>query len=380
MTDARPSFDLAVVGAGVVGLGCALAAARLGKRVVVIDRDAQANGASVRNFGFITVTGQARGEMWRRARRSRDVWTEVAAATGAPILHRGLLLSVRRPESLAVLEAFLRTDMGEACRLLDRAELATLQPELATADTLAALWSPHELRVESREAIPRLAAWLRDAHGVSFRWATAVLHVEPGRISTARGEVHAAAIAVCPGDDLYSLFPQRIAACGVTRCKLQMLRLADPGFRLSAGVMSDLGLVRYAGYAALPPAEALRSRLRREQGGQLDNGVHLIVVQSGDGSLVVGDSHHYAPTPDPFSYEAVDRLILEEFEAVFGRAAPRVLERWTGTYASAPDRSVIIDTPAEGVRLAMVTTGAGASTGFALGDEVVAELFGATGA
>jgi glycine/D-amino acid oxidase-like deaminating enzyme len=55
------SFDLAVVGAGIVRLACALAAATLGKRVVVIDRDAQANGASVRNFGFITVTGQQRG-------------------------------------------------------------------------------------------------------------------------------------------------------------------------------------------------------------------------------------------------------------------------------------------------------------------------------
>jgi len=30
----------------------------------------------------------------------------------------------------------------------------------------------------------------------------------------------------------------------------------------------------------------------------------------------------------------------------------------------------------DGVRLAMVTTGAGASTGFGLGEEVVAELFG----
>jgi len=54
---AEPSYDLAVVGAGIVGLGCALAAARAGKRVAVIDRDAQANGASVRNFGFVTVTG-----------------------------------------------------------------------------------------------------------------------------------------------------------------------------------------------------------------------------------------------------------------------------------------------------------------------------------
>ena len=75
---ASDSFDLAIVGAGIVGLAHALAAARLGKRVVVIDRDAQANGASIRNFGFVTVTGQERGECWRRARRSRDVWAEVA--------------------------------------------------------------------------------------------------------------------------------------------------------------------------------------------------------------------------------------------------------------------------------------------------------------
>ena len=36
----------------------------------------------------------------------------------------------------------------------------------------------------------------------------------------------------------------------------------------------------------------------------------------------------YAPTPDPFASDAVDRLILEEFRAVFGTVPP-VLERWT---------------------------------------------------
>ena len=38
-------YDLAVVGAGIVGLAHALAGARRGLRVVVIDRDARANGA-----------------------------------------------------------------------------------------------------------------------------------------------------------------------------------------------------------------------------------------------------------------------------------------------------------------------------------------------
>jgi glycine/D-amino acid oxidase-like deaminating enzyme len=127
---------------------------------------------------------------------------------------------------------------------------------------------------------------------------------------------------------------------------------------------------------ALPQAQTLRARLTAEQPLHIEHGVHLIAVQSADGSLVVGDSHHYAATPDPFAAAAVDRLILDELEAVFGRAAPAVIERWTGTYASAPDRTVVIDTPAPGVRLVMVTTGAGASTGFGLGEEVVADLFG----
>lgn len=373
---ANLSFDLAVVGAGIVGLGCALAAATLGKRVVVLDRDVQANGASVRNFGFITVTGQERGEMWARARRTRDLWAEVAAEAGIPILHQGLLMIVRRPEAVAVLESFLRTEMGDGCRLMSPAEVARDHPEVAAPSLLAALWSEHELRVESRQAIPRLAAWLEARHGVVFMRETAVLSIDTGRVDTPHGQVRASAIAVCPGDDLTSLLPERIAAYGVTRCKLQMLRLADPGVRLSAGVMSDLGLVRYAGYAALPEAYALRARLEREQPAHLDNGIHLIAVQSADGSLVVGDSHHYAKTPDPFASEVVDGLILDEFTAAFGRPAPPVIERWTGTYASAPNRAVIVDAPAPGVRLAMVTTGAGASVGFALGEEVVQDLFG----
>jgi len=377
---ARASFDLAVVGAGIVGLACALAAARRGKRVVVIDRDAQANGASVRNFGFITVSGQERGQMWRRALRSRDIWAEVASEASIPIHHRGLVLTARRPEAVAVMEAFLNTEMGEGCRILDAGELAKDHPDLATPTALAALWSPHELRVESREAIPALAAWLEARHGVTFLRGTAALNVETSKVVTTQGLIEAEAIAVCPGDDLFSLFPDRIGAHGVTRCKLQMLRLADPGFKLPGGVMSDLGLARYAGYAALPEADALRTRLQAEQADCLANGVHLIVVQSADGSLVVGDSHHYAATPDPFGHETVDRLILDEYEAALGRSAPPVLERWIGTYASAADRTVLIDTPTDGVRLVMVTTGAGASTGFAIGEDVVADLFGGTNA
>jgi FAD dependent oxidoreductase TIGR03364 len=172
--------DIIVVGAGIVGLAHALHAARAGHRVLVLDRDAQANGASIRNFGFVTVTGQGAPHTWRRARRARDVWAEVAPLAGIAIHHRGLLMAARRPEALTVLEEFAAGPMGEGCRILRGDDLHAHAPPLRHAGVTAALHSPHDLRVESRDAIPRLAAWLGERHGVLFRrgvrcmaWSTA---------------------------------------------------------------------------------------------------------------------------------------------------------------------------------------------------------------
>ena len=151
------------------------------------------------------------------------------------------------------------------------------------------------------------------------------------------------------------------------------LRLENPGYRLPGAVMSDLGLLRYLGYAELPEAQALKRVVEAEQAPHLRDGVHLIVVQSDDGSLVVGDSHDYADPASPFSYEAVDQLILDEYRHVLGET-PAVRERWIGTYTIAPDRQFIIDTPAENVRLVVVTCGAGASSSFALAEKTLTEL------
>ena len=367
--------DLAVVGAGICGLAHALAASRRGLKVIVVDRDARANGASIRNFGFVTVTGQQRGECWNRAMRSRDVWTEVAPQAGIAVIQRGLLMAARRLEAMAVLEAFGKTEMGEKCELLSATDVAARYPMLGKVE--GALFSPHELRVESREAIPRLAAWLATAYGVEFRFGTAVHAVLDGALDTSAGRIEAAGIVVCPGDDFRALYADRLATYDLTRCKLHMMRLEAPETPLPIPVMSDLGLVRYLGYADLPEATAIKARLEAEQAEHLKNGVHLIAVGSSDGSLVVGDSHHYAATPDPFAPEHVDELILEEFRAVLpGYASLAVRERWIGTYASASDRLALIDAPAARTRLVLITSGTGASTSFAIAEEVIAELFG----
>ena len=128
MTASNTNFDLIVVGAGIVGLAHAYVAAQRGLRVCVVERDAACVGASIRNFGFVTVTGQGAGDTWRRARRAREIWGEVAPQAGIEAVHQGLYLTAFRPQALKVLEAFLATEMGEGCELLDLNEAARRAP------------------------------------------------------------------------------------------------------------------------------------------------------------------------------------------------------------------------------------------------------------
>jgi FAD dependent oxidoreductase TIGR03364 len=308
--------------------------------------------------------------------RSRDIWAEIAPKAGIEIVQRGLLTVARRPEAFSVLEEFADTDMGAGCELLGPNAIAERYDGLRATTFAGALFSPHEVRVESRTAIPLLAAYLEEQCGVRFLRGTVVHEAAPPELHTSRGRVPAETVIVCPGDDFRTLHPDRIAAYGLTRCKLHMMRVAPDSYdpRLPP-VMSDLGLVRYLGYSERPAAAALKQVLQAEQGEHLRHGIHLIVVRSADGSLVVGDSHHYADTPDPFAPTDVDDLILDEYLHVFDGPPPRRVEHWTGTYASAADRLMLVDRPAERLRIVLITSGTGASTSFAIGEEVIGELY-----
>ncbi len=366
-------FDLIVVGAGIVGLAHAYTAARRGLKVCVVERDAACVGASIRNFGFITVTGQGAGDTWRRARRAREVWGEVAPQAGIPVLHEGLWLSAFRPKALEVLQAFMHTPMAEGCELVDAAEAARRAPSLQWEGATGGLYSPHEIRVESRTAIGQLTRWLAEAHGVVFRFSEAVLEVATPKVRTSRATLYAERVAVCTNTDLNGLFADRIAAHDLRLCQLHMLRVRpEAGFKLPSAVMSDLSLVRYHGYSKLPEAAALRAQLDVEEAEALAHGIHLIVVQSADGSLVVGDSHHYGPVLEPFADQRVDDIILRHLHATLRLTDATVTERWVGTYPSSASTDCLIDQPDAATRLVLVTSGTGASTAFGIAEEVFA--------
>ena len=367
----QKDFDLIVVGAGIVGLAHAWMGWRRGWRVAVIERDHRCIGASVRNFGFVTVTGQRSGETWRRARRSRDLWAELAPQAGIEVLHTGLWVVARRPLALDVLAEFADTDMGRSCELHVGSRWGERAPGLRSSGAVGALYSPHELRVESREAIPRLAAWLQ-SQGVCFVWGQEVLGLDGSRVHGPQQTWTGERVVVCPGTELNGVARQMMPAHALQLTRLQMLRLRPPArYRLPSAVMGDLSLVRYHGYADLESSAALLQQLRLECPQSLADGIHLIAVQSRDGSLVVGDSHHAHDSPEPFASEDVDRRILGHLQELLDLPGSDVVERWTGVYPVGHAADCLIEAPAPGQRLVLVTSGTGASTAFAIAEEVV---------
>jgi D-hydroxyproline dehydrogenase subunit beta len=368
------SADVVVVGAGIVGLAHAYTAALRGLRVIVVERDHRCVGASIRNFGFITITGQPAGETWQRARASRDVWLNVAPRAGIPIVHRGLWLVARRPAAASVLEAFMRTDMAAGNVLYAASDAQKLAPSVRLDEANAAMYSPHELRVESREAVPMLAAWLAREYGVIFHFGEAVTHVETPRVQTVKRTLHGERVVICPGTELNGVGSDAIATHALQLTRLQMLRVQpQAGFQLDAAVMGDLSLVRYGGYAALPEASALLAQLQLEEAPSLQHGIHLIVVQSADGTLVVGDSHHNYDSPTPFASEAVDDLILRHLRETLHLTESRVVERWTGVYPVEAGQDCLIKCTNDATRVVVVTSGTGASTAFGIAKEVFNE-------
>lgn len=121
---------------------------------------------------------------------------------------------------------------------------------------------------------------------------------------------------------------------------------------------------------ALASAAKLLEQIQVEDPQSLEHGIHLIAVQSKDGSLVVGDSHHYGPVLEPFAREDVDALMLQHLQQALNLEQPEVMERWTGVYPSSPDSDCLIDQPDAATRMVIVTSGTGASTAFGIAEEV----------
>jgi FAD dependent oxidoreductase TIGR03364 len=366
-------FDVAVVGAGIVGLAHAWHAVRAGLTVVVLERDEFAVGASIRNFGHICTSAQS-GVPYEYALRAREEWLTLKADAGIPVLERGTAIIARRPEELAVLEEFVGERSDDNVLLTAPELVGKLGFEPAGA--LGGAWLSLDLRVDAPTAIPAFAAHLAEL-GVEFRYRSNVLAVASGRVFTTRGEVAADRVIVAVGHDVDRFFPGIAEEHGVVRCRLRMIEADAPrGITVDPGVFTGTSLLRYDGFAETKAAEALRAVLAREAPALGEHGVNLMFTQrlphsENASRLVLGDTHHYGLTETPFEDEASDELLLAEFRVLFDVDELNVRRRWRGVYASSPNGPYLVAAPAADVTAVSVTSGIGMTTALGLAASVL---------
>jgi len=320
--------DVAIVGAGILGLAHAYLAATRGKRVVVFERGARASGASVRNFGLLWPIGQPHGEMYQLALRSRELWLAVLNRAHLPHWPDGSLHLVYRQDEEDVAREFadLALGLGFQCTWLNADQARDRSSAARTRGLIGGLWSPTEVTVDPRLTLAALPEFLHEQLGVEFRFGCAVHRIELPCVE-AGGEVwrvdHA---VVCSGDDFESLYPQTYASSGLTRVKLQMLRtVPQPGsWRLGPALAAGLTLRFYSSFSVCSALAALKERIASETPEYDRWGIHGLVSQTSRGELTLGDSHEYGLAVDSFNKEEIDRLML----------------RYVSTFLDAPDLSI----------------------------------------
>ena len=371
------SADIAIVGAGIVGLAHAYMALRKGYKVVLFERDQFAVGASVRNFGLLWPIGQEPGNALDRALRSRYHWQYIAEQAGFWIKDNGSLHLAYHEDEHEVLEEFttIYKECAYKCRMVLPAEVRTISPVVREKGLLSGLLSETESTVYAREAIRRIPEWLQEKYGLVVRYGHTVTEISAPTIKTARDTWRAEKIFVCSGADFETLYPALYDSQQVTKCKLQMLKAVPrKEFTLGPSLCAGLTLRHYPAFSKCPSLKKLDDRYNEQFGDYKVHGIHVLLAQNGFGELIIGDSHHYGRTVEPFDSEHVNTLILDYLRSFTELGEIQITERWHGVYPKVLQNSNLILSPEPNVTIVTGLGGAGMTLSFGLAEEIVNSL------
>jgi FAD dependent oxidoreductase TIGR03364 len=296
----RSTWDVIVIGAGVLGTFHAYFACRKGLRTLLLERGDLPGEASVRNFGMVVPSSMSPGEWHRRGVESARIYRELTEHLPLQLHLGGTQYLATTPVEQTVLEEFTRLGPGKGyeCEFLDARQSVATNPVIDPGNCRASLYFPGDMRLEPRALFRQLIPWMAVKlkcvylpRTVAVSVATAGDHCS---VATASGQVHEAAhVFVCTGADLRTLFPDVLAASGLIQCKLQMMRTEpQPGLRLPTSLASGLTLRRYPAFRICPSWKQLETE---PVDAELNaRGIHILTVQDGAGRLIIGDSHEYA--------------------------------------------------------------------------------------
>jgi D-hydroxyproline dehydrogenase subunit beta len=373
-------FDLIIVGAGALGTFHAYHAAKMGRRVLLLEKDNRPVGATVRNFGQVVPSGLA-GRWVDYGRRSLEIYKSIQAETDISVRPNGTVYVASDADEWQLLhelhDRFAAQDYPS--ELLSRDSVLRRFPLLRADYAVGGLVFAQEISVEPDRMIYRVIEYIRSTHGVTYRPNATVIDCQPtaagASVTLAGGQRYTGArVLICSGHEFRLLFPDLFATSGLILSKLQMLQTPPlPDVSLRGNLLTGLTIRRYESFRDCPSFATLTTpdRLNPLQA----QGIHILFKQATDGSMILGDSHQYADArhADDLGFDthdAIDDMILAEARRIVTFPIDQVARRWAGVY-SQTDREIFEHDLDPAVRIITGIGGKGMTSGAGYAEQSV---------
>lgn len=380
------TYDLIVVGGGILGTFHAYHALKKGLRVLQLEKDNFPVGSTVRNFGQVVPSGMV-GEWFDYGVRGLEIYQSIQQEMDISIRKNGSIYIASDADEVQViheLSAHYQTK-GYDHALWSQEQVLAKYPALNADYVKEAIVFEQELSAEPETMIRQLHVFMQAKfEKYTLKYDTTVIACEDcntlARLTTSSLDVfEGAKIIICNGYEFKILYRSLFNDSGLEISKLQMMRTKPlHQIQLPGNILTGLTIRRYESFeeycpsfGAIPVPEHY-NELRKY-------GIHILFKQATDGSIIVGDSHEYAAGNrlDELGF-AVDTYINELMIAEANRIIPMqkdwIASSWSGFYSQHKDHILEVDiSPRIHVRTGIGGKGMTASAGYA--EQSIEKLF-----
>lgn len=371
-------YDLLVIGGGVLGTFHAYHALQKNMRVCLMEQNNAPQSATTRNFGQVVPSGM--NVKWQQyGRRSLEIYADIQQKFDITVRNNGSVYLASDSEEERLLSELSEINRLNAYRsvMFDKAECLKRYAKLNPEYVKSGLFFPEEVTVEPRTMIHQLHQFLKEQKGLDvFSGFPAIdCTVSHSNVVVTRSDGNvfkAAKVIICNGSDFHLLFPELFKKSRLILSKLQMMQTGpQPGdYRLPGSILTGWSIRRYEAFSECPSFAEIKEK-EDKNSPQRKWGVHILFKQAADGSVIIGDSHQYAPAANPeiLGYDldmSIDRFMQAEATKIIDLPNQEIQHRWFGVYSQTPEGDVYQENIEDKIHIVTGIGGKGmtASAGF----------------
>jgi D-hydroxyproline dehydrogenase subunit beta len=314
------TFDVVIVGAGIVGAACADGFARRGIRVAVVDRDLVGGGATAAGMGHIVVMDDSEAQ-FALTRYSQQLWQALRPELPVDVEYEqcGTIWVAADEEEMAEVRRkhLFYAERGVPTTVLDSQGLKRLEPNLR--DGMAGGLLVAEDAVLYPPCAARFLMERAQKHGADLRLGAAVTEVGKGRVLLSDGAgIHGEKIVNATG----AWAPELLGGVEIKKRKGHLV-ITDryPGFLRHQLV--ELGYLKSA-HSVSSDSVAFNVQPRRT------------------GQVLIGSSRQYGAEHKEVDQEILRRMLQRAQEYMPGLGPMSAVRTWTGFRAATPDKLPLI--------------------------------------